>query len=465
MAVKAKAEITLSRIVDISSITRYYLLQSSTSSTPSKPTANPPGGNWVTTEPSYTSGSTNTLYFVDLTILTNGSFSYSAVSKSSSYEAAKAAYNKAVNAQNGLDNLKIGGCNMLPNSKFDNDADGWTGNTAITDFTVKYGKKCAHINHSSLKNTKIIYQSILEKLEPNTQYTMSGWVLTENIVKGTTNHCIMFYCDGSYNNNGTATWYGYGSKLFPINTGTGTWQYLTWTFTTDETKLSNATSCNMYIYSRDLTGDVYFCNVKLEKGNRATDWSPAIEDMATAEGLESSDQAREDMAQELDERINEVQSSIEMLRDSISMMVQDENGASLMEQTADGWIFSMGETLSQLQEATDNLKTLETNLDTQGGAITALENVVNGLEELNNYVRITTDGDEPCIELGNEGSFKVRITNTAIQFIDGTSIPAYVSNQSLKIGKAEVEDELAFGGFAFAERSNGNMGLIWKGDS
>lgn len=48
--------------------------------------------------------------------------------------------------------------------------------------------------------------------------------------------------------------------------------------------------------------------------------------------------------------------------------------------------------------------------------------------------------------------------------MDGTSIPAYVTNQSLKIGRAEVEDELVFGGFAFAERANGNMGLIWKGE-
>lgn len=99
MAVLAQAQVTVSRIVDISSVTRYYLLQSSTASSPSKPTANPPGGNWVTTEPAYTSGSTNTLYFVDLTVFTNSTFSYSSVSKSSSYEAAKAAYNKAVNAE------------------------------------------------------------------------------------------------------------------------------------------------------------------------------------------------------------------------------------------------------------------------------------------------------------------------------------------------------------------------------
>ena len=98
MAVKAKAEITLATIRDVQSVTRYYLLQSSTASIPSKPTANPPGGSWVKTEPSYTSGSTNSLYFTDLTVFTDDSFSYSDVSLSSSYEAAKTAYNKAVAA-------------------------------------------------------------------------------------------------------------------------------------------------------------------------------------------------------------------------------------------------------------------------------------------------------------------------------------------------------------------------------
>lgn len=104
--IKAKAAITISKIIDIEKTVRYYLLQSSTSSVPSKPTTNPPGGNWVTTEPSYTTGSTNTLYFVDLTIMSDDSFSYSAVSKSSSYEAAKAAYNKATNVENTMTEFK-----------------------------------------------------------------------------------------------------------------------------------------------------------------------------------------------------------------------------------------------------------------------------------------------------------------------------------------------------------------------
>ncbi len=103
----ATATETISWLIDISSVTRYYLLQSSTLSAPSKPTTNPPSG-WTTTEPSYTSGSTSTLYFTDLTVLTNGKFEYSAVSKSSSYEAAKEAYNKATAVETSLNVTKQG---------------------------------------------------------------------------------------------------------------------------------------------------------------------------------------------------------------------------------------------------------------------------------------------------------------------------------------------------------------------
>ena len=99
MAIKASATITLSSIRDLQSCTRYYLLQSSTLSPPAKPTAKPPGGNWVTAEPGYTAGSTNSLYFCDLNVFSDGDYAYSDVSLSSSYEAAKAAYNKAVTAE------------------------------------------------------------------------------------------------------------------------------------------------------------------------------------------------------------------------------------------------------------------------------------------------------------------------------------------------------------------------------
>lgn len=93
--VVSRAEITLYYVIDIDSVIRYYLLQSSTLAKPSKPTVYPPAESWSTVEPTYTAESTNSLYFVDCTVFCDGSFKYSDVSFSSSYEAAKDAYNKA----------------------------------------------------------------------------------------------------------------------------------------------------------------------------------------------------------------------------------------------------------------------------------------------------------------------------------------------------------------------------------
>lgn len=100
--------------ISVSKVTRYYILQSSTTA-PSKPSdGSAIGSNWSKTEPSYASGSTSTLYFVDQTVMSNGTIKYSDVSKSSSYEAAKEAWNKANSANSKIDNLKIGGRNLIP---------------------------------------------------------------------------------------------------------------------------------------------------------------------------------------------------------------------------------------------------------------------------------------------------------------------------------------------------------------
>lgn len=86
------------------------------------------------------------------------------------------------------------------------------------------------------------------------------------------------------------------------------------------------------------------------------------------------------------------------------------------------------------------------------------------LGQIGEYVHIGTYEGEPCIELGESDSdFKLVITNTRIMFMEGTGIPAYINNQSLHIRKAVIEEELQQGGFVWKVRSNGNMGLVWKG--
>ena len=107
MAIKARETITIIKERDVNATWRFYRIASS-SSTPSQPTEaqgkayvnsqTVPSG-WSISEPAYDGTSTNSLYTCDLTSFTDGEVSWSTVSKSSSYEAAKLAYNEAQNAK------------------------------------------------------------------------------------------------------------------------------------------------------------------------------------------------------------------------------------------------------------------------------------------------------------------------------------------------------------------------------
>jgi hypothetical protein len=301
MAIRARASITISRIVDISAVTRYYKLQSSTTVVPSKPTTNPPSDSWTTTEPSYTSGSTNTLYFVDCTVFTNDEFSYSDVSKSSSYEAAKEAYNKAENAQTRITNAE----------------------TTIEE----------NSNQIALRATA------------------------------------------------------------------------------DEVNEANSV-------------------------------------------------------------ISSLEAQLKIQADSISSLVRDSNGGSLITQDTEGlWFFNIGDLQSSVDNQNNKLDDIENKVSNQNdklnnieGDASVLKKDVDYLKGKTEYIRQYVDEDrKPCLELGKgDSAFKLKITNEQIQFIDGSEVPAYISNQKLMIEKAEVHNELRFGNFVWKERSNGNMGLVWE---
>lgn len=117
------AHITLSSVVDVKSTCRYYLLQSDTLAKPSAPTSNPPGDSWTETEPVYTDGASDSLYYVDLAVFSDDTYTYSPVSLSTAYEAAKDAHNTANSAQDTadsanekIDNLAVGAKNLIRNS-------------------------------------------------------------------------------------------------------------------------------------------------------------------------------------------------------------------------------------------------------------------------------------------------------------------------------------------------------------
>lgn len=125
---------------------------------------------------------------------------------------------------------------------------------------------------------------------------------------------------------------------------------------------------------------------------------------------------------------------------------KDENGEYKLEVSASSISMKIGDSTSNL-----------------GGAIDNAEQNISYLKEKTEYIAVGKDDDgNPYIELGKKDSdFKLRITNEKLEFYDGSSTPAYISNRKLMIKKAEVIDELRFGNFVWAKRPNGNMGLTW----
>ena len=288
MAIKASAQITISKVIDIYACYRYYKLQSSTLTKPSKPTTNPPSG-WSDTEPAYVSGSTNTLYFVDCNVYSDKSFSFSEVSKSSSYEAAKDAWNKANNAQNTVDNLEIGGRNLLRNSGkmligTSNYVTGtWrqAGTSTMTRSHVEITdppKSCQGVtgayqavgaHPSSKADAECIGIDNFPYFDSSvgSDIIMSGWAR----VVGGGDNCYFGFSGYQLNLlNGTVLNNYWCTKL----DSTGEWTRVV---------IHGKTKAKVgAVYCGFITGDksvtVQACGLKFEKGNLATDWTPAPED-------------------------------------------------------------------------------------------------------------------------------------------------------------------------------------------
>lgn len=257
--VKASATITLSSIVDVKSVWRYYKLQVSTLSKPNKPTKNPPEG-WTTTEPSYTNGSTNNLYFCDLTVFSDDTFVYSDVSLSSSYEAAKAAYNKAIAADNKVDNMEIGGRNLARNTS--NEWSEWV--------TPKYNS-----TNSTASSGSVIY--FPTEINVGDDYYIQCEVEFDNVT-ASDGKISYFYLQGDVDGKWEA------GKFNPWNYGINNVENGIVNFSVKKTSNVKPTPPEVYgncgfRVDNWATGRYRWRRIKVEFGNKATDWSPAPEDL------------------------------------------------------------------------------------------------------------------------------------------------------------------------------------------
>lgn len=255
----ARNSITLHHLRDITTVVWYYRLQASTASPPAKPTTETPSG-WSTTEPSYTEGSTNSLYVVQKTTFSDGTFEYSDVSLSTSYEAAKAAYNKSVQAQTtanaaqeSIDNLEIGGRNLILNTAQERVSPASTNGSAYVTPVPTMSNYASDI----LNNTEDYYTYSFN-------YEVTG--------NESSNAYIYVQIRGA---SVSANSQGYYSYVLENPTGKHCCTF----------KLSSAQATGTSLYCgirlRYATDGAVLrvWNIKLEKGTKATDWTPAPEDL------------------------------------------------------------------------------------------------------------------------------------------------------------------------------------------
>lgn len=199
--------------------------------------------------------------------------------------------------------------------------------------------------------------------------------------------------------------------------------------------------------------------IKLSYGNVRTDWSPAVEEKLSTEDFNEVINGDNGII----DQIENSKSEITQLSNSISTLVKDENGSSLMTQTPDGWEFNIGGINKKLSDASKDIANNKTAIENTDKYVDIIQKQQEAIENKTAVINFTTLNGQPAILLGQtNNSFKLRITNTSIDFLDGSTVVAYISNKVLYIEKAIVKNEIQIGegaGFVFKRRTNGNMGI------
>lgn len=338
-----------------------------------------------------------------------------------------------------IDDLDIGGTNLIQNSDFKYGTDKWV----YVGITVTVESDDTYDSYLKMESAEVGSSS-------NRIYVST----TDNFNHKPGRYSLSFYAKADAATTIQANIAGGTSKFndFSINTE---WERYTWTY--DATSTGSLT-----FWPNEANVAVYLTKVKLETGDKTTDWTPASEDMATSGEVEKAQGTADDAV----EKADEAQALIAQLSDSISMLVTDGNGSSLMTQTEEGWTFSTANIQNIINSTSEGLDTLTNDLGDVSSVVEVLKQAVDDLSVTAEYIRIGTYEDEPCIELGESDSdFKLIITNTRIMFMEGSDMPAYINNQSLNIKKAVIEEELQQGNFVWKIRSNGNLGLTWRGEA
>lgn len=187
--------------------------------------------------------------------------------------------------------VEIGGRNLLYDST-GNIKNGWSGNTIITVDGGISGNSLAISRTGYSGNARYFGTSkrhFLTDFRVGTSYTLSAWIKVRSDVELDASGYVMARFRSADNTK---------LHILPLTVNNKTkkdeWLYCEKTWTIDDSDIAKLECVALAL---DKNGMIEACNIKLEKGTKATDWSPAVEeDTERIASLEARVAALEAMA-------------------------------------------------------------------------------------------------------------------------------------------------------------------------
>lgn len=184
----------------------------------------------------------------------------------------------------------------------------------------------------------------------------------------------------------------------------------------------------------------FWC-IKLELGNKATDWTPAPEDVDEAINTERTKRqsAIETKANEITSKVSETyvsNSAFEHYQNTVS---------SQFTQTKKDFTWSIN------QSVTDAKNEMNGQIDSVNGRVDGLKETA---DNVNNYMSFDSDG----LTLGkSDSAFKTKITNQEWLIQKNGAKVTYINDQTMYITDGQFTQSLKIGNFGFVPRANGSL--------
>ena len=208
----------------------------------------------------------------------------------------------------------------------------------------------------------------------------------------------------------------------------------------------NPSEINIYPVASSVSTISTITRIKLEKGNKATDWTPAPEDVDQSIGNVQDN--LEDMNSDISDSLGSISDELHVAQGDITDLTQTVNTTTTrvaeLEQFSEGWSFNFTTIQEQITQLGDQVNTSTTE-------------TLKYIKFIDGEIWLGKDPDP------GEDDFKVVISNERIRFLQNNVEIAYISNNQLYITNAQVTQRLDIGNFAFFPRQNGNLTLRFTG--